>query len=117
MEIMYCSDGPCLVEVGSRCQGGEGTWLPIAKECIGYTQVEMTLDCYLGGQGIFSKVEKDNYPMLKHGRDTDMVNYSGGIIRSIPGESRIRALESFRTISWEVKPGDYAPQTVDCFTR
>ena len=30
---------PCLVEVGSRCQGGEGTWLPMARECIGYTQV------------------------------------------------------------------------------
>ena len=47
MEIMNCSDGPCLVEVGSRCHGGEGTWLPVAKECIGYTQVEATLNCYL----------------------------------------------------------------------
>ena len=26
---------PCLVEVGMRCHGGEGTWLPIAMECIG----------------------------------------------------------------------------------
>lgn len=31
--------GPCLVEVGSRCHGGEGTWLPTIQECIGYTQV------------------------------------------------------------------------------
>lgn len=23
MEVMFCSDGPCLVEVGSRCHGGE----------------------------------------------------------------------------------------------
>lgn len=30
---------PCLVEVGARCQGGEGTWLSLAKQCIGYTQV------------------------------------------------------------------------------
>ena len=30
---------PCLVEVGARCQGGEGTWLPMVKECIGYTPV------------------------------------------------------------------------------
>ena len=36
---MYCHDGPCLVEVGSRCQGGEGSWLPVAHECIGYTSV------------------------------------------------------------------------------
>lgn len=26
---------PCLVEVGTRCHGGEGTWLPVALECIG----------------------------------------------------------------------------------
>ena len=30
---------PCLVEVGARCHGGEGTWLPLVKECIGYSQV------------------------------------------------------------------------------
>ena len=28
----------CLVEVGARCHGGEGTWLPLASDCIGYTQ-------------------------------------------------------------------------------
>jgi biotin carboxylase len=26
---------PCLVEVGTRCHGGEATWLPVAMECIG----------------------------------------------------------------------------------
>lgn len=27
MEIMYNNQtGPCLVEVGARCHGGEGTW-------------------------------------------------------------------------------------------
>jgi biotin carboxylase len=30
---------PCLVEVGARCQGGEGTWLPLAKEALGFTPV------------------------------------------------------------------------------
>jgi biotin carboxylase len=26
---------PCLVEVGTRCHGGEATWLPVVMECIG----------------------------------------------------------------------------------
>jgi hypothetical protein len=47
MEVMYCADGPCLVEVGSRCHGGEGTWLPVAQECVGYTQLSAALDSYL----------------------------------------------------------------------
>lgn len=119
MEVMWLREenGPCLVEVGSRCQGGEGTWLPVAKECIGYQQVEMTIDSYLGGHGIFSDVPKDFYPMYKYGRDVDMVNMRGGIVRSHAGEKKIRALDSFRCISWEVKPGHYAPMTIDCFTR
>jgi biotin carboxylase len=117
MEVMWCADGPCLVEVGSRCQGGEGSWLPVAKECIGYTQVEVTIDMYLGGHGLFHEVPKDNYPMHKFGRDIDLVNYRGGIVRSLKGETKIRAYESFRSISWETKPGDYMPITIDCFTR
>ena len=35
VQVMYTSTGPCLVEVGSRCQGGEGTWITIVEECIG----------------------------------------------------------------------------------
>lgn len=38
---------PCLVEVGARCHGGEATWLPVAMECIGYSQLDCTLNCYL----------------------------------------------------------------------
>lgn len=55
---------PCLVEVGARCHGGEGTWLPVAMECVGYTQVLVTLDVYLGG-GLFESIAKDNFPLRK----------------------------------------------------
>lgn len=57
---------PCLVEVGARCHGGEGTWLPAALECIGYTQVLVTLDVYLGG-GLFERIDKDRFPLVKVG--------------------------------------------------
>jgi biotin carboxylase len=117
MEVMYTATGPCLVEVGSRCQGGEGTWLPIAKECIGYTQTEVALDVYLDGNRWFNKIGKDSYPLMKHARETDMVNRHGGIVRAFPGEKLIRALPSFRSLHWETKVGDYAPKTIDCFTR
>lgn len=117
MEIMYTAIGPCLVEVGSRCQGGEGTWLAITKECIGFTQVEVAVDVYLDGAKWFNKLDKKRYKLMKHARDTDMVNRHGGIIRGMPGEKLVRALESFRSMHWEVKVGEYAPMTIDCFTR
>lgn len=126
MEVMYNENEyspqfgmqgqPCLVEVGARCQGGEGTWLPVAKECIGYTQVDATLDVYLGGAA-FDSLPSDRYTLLKAGIDCDFVSRCAGIVRSFPGEQIIRNLPSFRTMSWEVKPGDFASVTIDCFTR
>ncbi|CAN0501334.1 unnamed protein product, partial [Laminaria digitata] len=41
MEVKYTTTGPCLVEVGTRCHGGEGTWQAIADECLGYNQVRI----------------------------------------------------------------------------
>jgi hypothetical protein len=57
MEVMWCGADPttgqggypCLVEVGSRCHGGEGTWIPVAQECVGFTQVSVTVDVYSEG--------------------------------------------------------------------
>jgi len=116
MEVIYQEDGPCLVEVGSRCHGGEGSWVPVARECVGYTVVDITLDAYLSGKK-FADLEKDNFPLVKAGREVDMVSRMGGVIRAIPGDKVIRALPSFRSINWEVKPGDYVSKTIDCFTR
>jgi biotin carboxylase len=116
MEVMYCADGPCLVEVGARCHGGEGSWLPIVQECIGYTIVSTMLDVYTNGP-LFDKIDANNFTMCKAGREVDMVNREPGIIRATPGDAKIRALKSFRSINWEVKIGDFAPVTIDCFTR
>lgn len=116
MEVMYCADGPCLVEVGSRCHGGEGSWLPVAHECIGYTVVSVVLDVYTNGP-VFDTLPATSYVKMKAGREVDMVARHPGIIRSKPGDAKIRALASFRSFNWEVKDGDFQPQTIDCFTR
>lgn len=117
MEIMYSeTKGPCLVEVGSRCHGGEGTWLPVAKECVGFTQVEITIDAYLEGEK-FQTLDATKYPLVKAGMDVDLVNRHSGILRGIPGESKLRQLSSFRNLCWEVKIGEFLPKTIDGFTR
>jgi hypothetical protein len=91
---MYCADGPCLVEVGSRCHGGEGSWIPVAQECIGYTQLDVTLSCYL---------RPDRFDMipyvptlLRHGREAYFVSKQKGVLIDIPGLATLRELKSFR---------------------
>ena len=36
-----------LVEVGARCHGGDGLWLPLADECFGRNQAQCAIDSYL----------------------------------------------------------------------
>eukprot|EP00600_Ochromonadales_sp_CCMP1393_P003118 CAMPEP_0174978690 /NCGR_PEP_ID=MMETSP0004_2-20121128/14353_1 /TAXON_ID=420556 /ORGANISM="Ochromonas sp., Strain CCMP1393" /LENGTH=988 /DNA_ID=CAMNT_0016230109 /DNA_START=105 /DNA_END=3071 /DNA_ORIENTATION=+ len=108
---------PCLVEVGARCQGGEGTWLSMCKEAVGYTQVEMALDVYLPGATRWQALDRDSFSMCKSCREVDMVSRNGGIVRRMPGDAFIRSLPCFRSLSWDIKPGDYISKTIDCFTR
>lgn len=117
MEVMFNEkmNDCCLVEVGARCHGGEGTWVPIAEACIGYTVVSVTVSAYLDGL-LWNSIPKDQFVLKRAGRDVDLVNRQSGIIRSI-NDTRIRALPSFFRITFDVKPGDYAHKTHDCFTR
>ena len=46
-EVKWCKGEPVLVEVGARCHGGEGLWVKLAQEALGYNQVQMTVDAYL----------------------------------------------------------------------
>lgn len=110
------SGSPCLVEVGSRCHGGEGQWLPVAQECIGFTQVSVTIDVYTGGP-LFDTLKCNEYTLMKAGRNCDLVSRHSGIVRGFPGESKVRALPSFRSMKWECKIGQFIPKTIDCFTR
>jgi hypothetical protein len=69
-------------------------------------QVEVTLDCYLDG-ALWKSLHKDTFPKRKAAREVDMVSRNGGIIRKLIGDAFIRQLPSFRSLTWDVKPGDY----------
>src|SRR5271170_4696867 len=38
-EVIMTKDGPCLVEIGARCHGCEGTFMPLSDRVWGYNQV------------------------------------------------------------------------------
>ena len=115
MEIIFTTSGPCLVEVGARCHGGEGSWVPVVEECIGYNQLEATLDCYLRPDRFD---ELPSLPVLRsEGCEVFLVSRQDGIVADIPGIEKIRSLESFRRMEMLCQPGSHIKPTVDCFTR
>jgi hypothetical protein len=118
-EVMMTKTGPCLVEVGSRCHGGEGTWQPIVEGCngVGTDQINATVDAYLRPD------EWDKVPLMcgesmqRYGREVFLVAREDGRIKSMPGVDVIMALPSFVKAEMAVQVGDDLRKTVDCFTR
>jgi hypothetical protein len=115
-EVMLTSTGPCLVEVGSRCHGGEGTWKPIADNCVGYNQIDATLDAYLE-EGRFMALPDAPTGLRMYGREAFVVARDSGVIRGTPGFEEIRKFRSFLSEEIAVHRGQFMPLTVDCFTR
>jgi len=111
-EVTY---SPCLVEVGSRCHGGEGTWLPVVQECIGHSQVEAVLSCYLRPDRFDALPAAPR--LLKHGAEAFLVSHEIGTLKDIPGIPVIRNLTSFRRLEMLTQPGAFVRPTIDCFTR
>lgn len=81
MEVILTSNGPCLVEVGTRCHGGEATWATVAQECIGYTQIEATLNCYLRPDR-FEALPSSPQTLLKQGAEVFLVSHQSGLSSS-----------------------------------
>jgi biotin carboxylase len=115
MEIIYNEKtGPCLVEVGARCHGCDGNFIPIVEACIGYSQVSVTLDAYLDGK-LFNSIDGKHYPMMKAGCELDFISTQCGVIRSYPCEQYIRNLPSFSRLWFDKHPGDWIPKTINLF--
>ncbi len=116
MEVKLASRGPCLVEVGLRCHGGEGTWQTIAKQGFGYDQINSTFDAYMQPDAWH---QLPSYPknITKHGAEVFLVARESGMLRGLPGCEKIKQLESFQTMHMLAKKNTFVPRTVDCFTR
>ena len=115
-EVMLTKTGPCLVEVGSRCHGGEGTWKPIADKCVGYNQIDVTLDAYLE-EGKFMALPDVPGRLNMYGREAFVVARESGVLRGMPGFEEIRKFKSFLSEEIIINNGQFMPLTVDCFTR
>eukprot|EP00457_Paulinella_chromatophora_P002954 gb/GEZN01002959.1/.p1 GENE.gb/GEZN01002959.1/~~gb/GEZN01002959.1/.p1 ORF type:complete len:566 (+),score=80.81 gb/GEZN01002959.1/:27-1700(+) len=116
MEVMMTPTGPCLVEVGSRPHGGEGSWVPLVTKCLGRNQVTATLDAYLDAKA-FEALPP--VPILDqfHGAEVMLVSRQEGILKGYPRLEEVKKCESFFSIDILTKPGDKIVKTIDCITR
>jgi len=114
-EVMYTPNGPCLVEVGARPHGGEGSWVPLVNACLGTSQVKATADVYLDPEAFQLT---PNVPILKNvwGLEVDLVSRQEGKLKALPKLDQIRKLPSFFEMDMFVKAGEKLQKTIDCIT-
>jgi biotin carboxylase len=110
-EVIYTSTGPCLVEVGARCHGGEGGWVDSATQCIGHSQVSATLDAYLNPTAFDALPEQP--PAFKgHCCEVNLVSYNRGQIVGV-NLDEIKSLKSYAKHEMFIGEGAQLVKTVD----
>ncbi|KAK1930318.1 Dapdiamide A synthase [Phytophthora citrophthora] len=114
-EVKFCHGSPVLIEVGSRCHGGEGAWVPIANICVGYNQVTASVESILDSEA-FAKLTDRPRKLLAYGCEAMLVSYKNGVLKSTPGIAEIEKMPAFLKKEIFVGPGDNVRQTVDMFT-
>ena len=115
-EVIITDDGPCLVEMNCRANGGNGTWQPLCRAIAGYSQIEAAVDAYLDKEKFDQLPDKYPSPFLAQGQLVDLVSYSKGTVKATPGFEVMKRLPSFVFIETHVKPGVRVVPTVDLVT-
>lgn len=114
-EVKFCRGAPVLIEVGARCQGGEGLWTVMADRCLGYNQVGAVVDAYLD-EAKFNAIPDVPKDFKAHGLEFIMVNYKEGILKSVPGLKELEESEYYVSKMLLVKEGDNLPKSYDLLT-
>ena len=114
-EVIMTRDGPCLVEIGARCHGCEGTFMPLADRCWGYNQVGATVDATVS-EDDFNALPDVCGDEMEFGFKVDFVSNVSGTLQRIDFLDEMSKLPSFVQFDVLPKVGDEVKVTQDCFT-
>ncbi|KDO25947.1 hypothetical protein SPRG_08601 [Saprolegnia parasitica CBS 223.65] len=114
-EVKFVKGEPCLIEIGARCHGREGTDMPILDKCQGYNQVGATLDAYFD-KAAFQALPKMPTSLRAHGIKTTLVSYEHGTLQAMPGLAEIEAMASYVDKKIRHTEGVVMAPTIDMFT-
>ena len=114
-EVMFTSTGPCLVEVGCRPHGGDGTFVKLADKPIGYNQLSVMVDAHENWSK-FSNMPSRPKKLKWHAMEVCLVNRQEGRLVGFPRLPEVEALPSFLEAEIKVKVGANIPLTIDFLT-
>jgi biotin carboxylase len=109
-ELMMLEDGPILIEVGSRLHGAG--FAIYSRECVGYSQVDMTVDAYID-EGAFLDKAQAPYELKKNLVIVELISGVKGMLKAISHIDKIQGLSSFFAMKLRLRPGDFIEKTIN----
>ncbi|ETV91713.1 hypothetical protein H310_13782 [Aphanomyces invadans] len=106
---------PCLVEVGARLHGRNGTDIPILMRSQGYSIASATLDAYFNPSA-FHLLPQIPSNLRAHGVKATLVSYDHGTLKDMPGLREIEMMASYVETRVESTSGVVVTPTIDAFT-
>ncbi|KAF0740394.1 hypothetical protein Ae201684P_016904 [Aphanomyces euteiches] len=106
---------PCLIEVGARLHGRDGTDIPILNRCQGYSIASATLDAYFNEKA-FRALPAMPTSLRAFGCKTTFVSYDSGMLCGMPGMREVETMPSFVESRVRAEAGVKLSPTIDAYT-
>ncbi|HSR24522.1 MAG TPA: hypothetical protein VLW53_13285, partial [Candidatus Eisenbacteria bacterium] len=113
VELVRTAAGPRLLEIGARLEGGIDPAAVAA--CVGHDPVGVTVDSYLD-PAAFEGFARTPYRPRRHALCVLLICPTSGVLRSIVGFDRVRALDAHFSSRLTVRPGARVEATRDLQT-
>lgn len=111
-EVMWCQEGPVLVEIGARL---DGVTVPdLDRAAVGLSGLDLALDCYVDPAS-FARQSASPYSLRRHAQNVYLFAHARGKVKSIPGEAALRALPSFFRLRLKAEIGSEIEPTTSFF--
>ena len=101
-----------------RAHGGDGNWAPLGRALTGgkYCQIEASAAAYLDEEEFNAIPDTPPSPLKASGLEVNLVSYSKGKVKTMPGFDVIKKLPSFVWLSPAASIGSEVNYTVDLIT-
>jgi biotin carboxylase len=112
-EIMVTRDGPQLVEMGARIQGGSDAQM--LQAALGETQFTKLADVVID-PGKFASIQSKPYMLRRHAWVVQLISNVEGIVEDLPIERAVKALPTYFRLQLTIQQGERIRKTVDLFS-
>lgn len=110
LEIILTSDGPRLVEVGARLCGADVA--RYATLVTGESQIDRTVQAYVDGSAFLADLDSE-YRYDAHAAMAFLASPVEGRLKAYPRLDQVERLDSYRSMTLRVTPGQQLRRTVD----